>query len=133
VISSNLAFLTTKAMFNIGIQGGRRWWCVIFYSFRNSERRFEGVFWADLETPLAQIIQEGFDVCPYVKKSQEEYLGPTLLVGVDARQLLAESECAKLFSLIAADFPHHRTELDSLLQTIIACFAEWRSSLRAGA
>lgn len=132
-MSSNLAFLTTKAMFNVGIQEGRRWRCVNFYSFRNSERRFEGVFWADLETPLAQIIQEGFNICPYVKKAREEYLGPTLLVGVDARQLLTESECAKLFSLVATDFPYHRTELDSLLQTITACFAEWRSSLRAGA
>lgn len=130
---SNLAFLTTKATFNVGTQKGRRWNSISFYSFRNSERRFEGVFWVDLETPLAQIIQEGFDICPYVKKSREEYLGPTLLVGVDARQLLTESQCAKLFSLVAADFPHHRTELDSLLQTIIACFAEWRSSLKAGA
>ena len=132
-MSSNLAFLTTKVMFNVGIQKGKRWSRVTFYSFRDSERKVEGVFWTDLETLLAQIIQEGFNICPYIQKSREEYLGSTLLVGVDARQLLTEPECAKLFSLVAADFPHHRAELESLLQTLVACFTEWRSSLKAEA
>jgi len=135
-MSINLAFLTTKAMFNIGIRGKQKsvtFYSFTFYSFCDLERKVQGVFWADLEAPLAQIIQEGLDICPYLQKSREEYLDSTLLAGADARQLLTEPECAKLFSLVAADFPHHSAELESLFQSLVTCFAEWKSNLKTGA